>query len=397
MTLDTLRSLGRPRITLVAHRVDDSGGMERVHAEMIRRLLDRYDFTVISSQLAPDLRGRVKWRQVPLPGSPAPLRVLLFYVLGAIRVWRTRCEIVHVCGAVIPNHADLASVHYCHAGYVASQNRLAPSGAPILRRLNTTVHRLLALVGERWSYRPSRLRLLVAVSRVVRDELNSAYPGLPARVVANGVDLTRFSPSAAERRALRSQVSVPDDACVTLFVGGDWDRKGLGLAMEALALARTSHPSIELWIVGSGDERRYRAVARRAGVAKAIRFFGPSAHVERYYRGADLFLCCSTYEPFSLALLEAAACGLPLVTTRVGISVELVSDDGHNGGGLFVDPSPSSIACALGTLAGSPLLRAQLGAVARERATGFSWDRLADEFNLIYQDMLVPPARREPS
>ena len=91
----------RPRIAVVAHRVDDSGGMERVHAELIRRLLDRYRFTIVASNVADDLRGRVDWLRVPLPSKPIPLRFLLFYGLGALQLRRAHTDLVHVCGALV--------------------------------------------------------------------------------------------------------------------------------------------------------------------------------------------------------------------------------------------------------------------------------------------------------
>ena len=138
-----VRSGGRPRIALVAHRVDDSGGMERVHAESVRRLLDRYDFTVISSSLADDLKNKVKWRRVPIPASPVSLRFLLFYGTAALQLNREPADLVHVCGALVPNRADIASVHFCHAGFFAINGRRAPKRMPVIRRINTSFHRTL--------------------------------------------------------------------------------------------------------------------------------------------------------------------------------------------------------------------------------------------------------------
>jgi hypothetical protein len=144
----------RPKIAVVAHRVDDSGGMERVHAELVRRLLDRYRFIIVASNVAHDLREQVEWWRVPLPSGPAPLRFLLFYGLGAIQLRRARADLVHACGALVPNRADVASVHFCHAGFVAASGRLAPEGTPLLRRLNTSLQRGLAIGAERC---PTRL------------------------------------------------------------------------------------------------------------------------------------------------------------------------------------------------------------------------------------------------
>jgi hypothetical protein len=137
----------RPKIA-VAHRVDDSGMVERVHAELVRRLLDRCRFTIVASNVAEDLRERVDWRRVPLPQNPIPLR-FLFCGLVALRLRRARTDLVHVCGAVFPNRADMASVHFCHAGSAAASGRLAPESSSQARRLNTSFERCLAIDAER--------------------------------------------------------------------------------------------------------------------------------------------------------------------------------------------------------------------------------------------------------
>lgn len=223
----------RARIAVVAHGVGDGGGMGRVHAELIRRLQDRYRFTVVTSRLAEDLRERVDWRPVPLPSKPMPLRFLAFYGFGAIQLRRADVDLVHVCGALVPNRADVASVHHCHAGFAAASGRLAPEGSTLPRRLNTSLKRRLAIGAERWSYRPGRLRLLAPVSHQVAEELVAAYPSVVIQETPNGVDLDRFSLDNSARVAVRAEVGTDEEATVALFVGGDWDLKGLALAIDA--------------------------------------------------------------------------------------------------------------------------------------------------------------------
>jgi D-inositol-3-phosphate glycosyltransferase len=93
----------------------------------------------------------------------------------------------------------------------------------------------------------------------------------------------------------------------------------------------------------------------------------------------------SAYEAFSLAALEAAASALPVVMTRVGVASTIV---GHNEGGILVDRTASSIAEALGRLAGDPGLRRQMGATARRRVSALTWDASADVLRGIYHELL---------
>src|SRR5260370_9571477 len=144
------------RLVLVAQDLDGRGGMDRVHAELIKSLSHKWHITVVSATLPPELRELVEWHRIPLPRRPAPLRFTCFLVLGG---WRLRSlrGLVHVAGAIVPNRAAIASVHLCNAGLVEATGRLAPASAPLPPRLNTTANRFLALVAYRWCYRPTRL------------------------------------------------------------------------------------------------------------------------------------------------------------------------------------------------------------------------------------------------
>ena len=377
----------RARIAVVAHKVGDGGGTDRVHAELIRRLLDRYRFTVVTSCLAEDLREKVDWRPVRVPSRPMPLRFLAFFGLGAIRLRRADVDLVHVCGALVPNRADVSTVHMCHAGFAAANGRLAPQGSSYPRRLNTLLKRRLAIGAERWSYRPGRLRLLAPVSHQVADELGAAYPGVLINETPNGVDLDRFCPDNSARAAVRAELGTNEEATVALFVGGDWDLKGLAIAIDALAIARSSVGQLELWVLGAGDEGRFSSRAATAGVADAVRFIGRRLDTERYYQASDVYLCCSTYEAFSLALLEAAASGLPIVTTRVGGTAELLGGTGDPAG-ILVGRQPGEMADALAVLATDTERRTCYGKAARQRAEQFGWDHLAERVDGIYQRLL---------
>jgi glycosyltransferase involved in cell wall biosynthesis len=94
------------------------------------------------------------------------------------------------------------------------------------------------------------------------------------------------------------------------------------------------------------------------------------------------------YEAFSLALLEAAASALPLVTTDVGGARELIGGGDTAPGGMLVDPDPGSIGRTLVDLARDPELRRRLGDAARSRAQKYGWEDLALRIDEIYQKLL---------
>jgi glycosyltransferase involved in cell wall biosynthesis/GT2 family glycosyltransferase len=369
------------RVTLVAHDVHDRGGMERALAELIRRAGPRVAFTVVSGTLAPELRRRVvRWRRVPVPRRPFPLRYLAFHVLGGLLVGRRSGQLVHTCGAIVPNRVDVASVHQCHAGLVAATGRLTPPGLSAPRRFNTALTRVLSLAAERWTYGRPRTRSLAVVSSGLAAEVHAHYPAPPVVVTPNGVDVHRFVPDPAVRARLRAGQRVPEDATVALFVGGNWEHKGLPLVVDAIGRSARAGLDVRLWVVGPGDESRYRGAA-------GVTFFGPRDDVADFYRAADLLVLPTLYETFSLVAHEAAAAGLPVVATPVTGLTELI---GRDEAGVLVERTPESVAGALARLAGDPGLGRRLGAEGRRRVAGRTWDAGVDETVALYRRLRDP-------
>jgi UDP-glucose:(heptosyl)LPS alpha-1,3-glucosyltransferase len=246
-------------------------------------------------------------------------------------------------------------------------------------------------------YRPGRAKALAAVSRGVEDELQRQYPHVPVVLTPNAVDTDRFRPDPDVRRRMRLEGHARSDEVVALFVGGDWIRKGVAIAIEGIArAARECDVPLRLWVVGRGDIQRYRRAADIEGVSDRVTFFGPRSDTERFFQAADLFVFPTLYEAFPLAVLEAAACGLPLVVTSVNGVEELLGDDGDSG--IVVERTPDSAAKALVRLADSPSLRAEMGQAARVRAQEFTWPRSVQSILDTYSALSpVPNAAAEPA
>jgi UDP-glucose:(heptosyl)LPS alpha-1,3-glucosyltransferase len=243
--------------------------------------------------------------------------------------------------------------------------------------LNSALSRVLAACAERWCYRPQRLRAFAAVSRGVGREVERHFPGIETHITPNGVDVSRFRPDPDVRVEVRAELGVAETTFVALFVGGDWDRKGLALAIEGLARARIANA--ELWVVGRGDEKRFGALAGRHGVE--ARFFGMRDDAERFFQAADCFVLPTLYETFSLVAYEAAASALPVVASCVSGIDELL----EGGSGIIVERDAGSIGRAISTLAADESLRRDLGTRGRERASTFDWQRSVASVVTLYR------------
>ena len=200
--------------------------------------------------------------------------------------------------------------------------------------------------------------------------------GLESDVVPTGVDTSYFFP-------LNSRA--PNSRPVVLFVGSLRPFKGPHVVLDAA----TQFPEADFRIVGEGvigEELRTRA--RREGI-RNISFLGAlsTSQTKQQYQSADIFLFPSRWEGSPKVLLEAAACGRPLIVSDVPGCRHFVR---HGREGLVVPPGDvAAMAAALSRLAGDVDLRRDLGLAARERVlAGFTMEIVRREVRKAYQDAL---------
>jgi teichuronic acid biosynthesis glycosyltransferase TuaC len=208
------------------------------------------------------------------------------------------------------------------------------------------------------------------------------------RVVGNGVDLDKFAPvSRAEaRKALR----LPAEAPVLITVGGLVERKGFHRVIECLPSLLREHPGLTYLVVGGpgpeGDmSEKLQQQAQALGVAAAVRFLGPMPAEELRVplSAADLFVLATRNEGWANVLLEAMACGLPVVATDVGGNSEVVCDPGLGTIVPFGDSERLQQAIAAGLRT-----RWDVDAIRRYAASN-TWDRrvtaLVSEFRALHR------------
>jgi UDP-glucose:(heptosyl)LPS alpha-1,3-glucosyltransferase len=136
-------------------------------------------------------------------------------------------------------------------------------------------------------------------------------------VVPNGVDLAEFSLSLRTLRPqLPAEFGVAGETPLILFAGMDFRRKGLETLLRAIPLL--SHPSAVVLVAGQGPIARYRSLANALHIEHRVRFLGQVPNMARLYVAADLLALPTRYDPFASVVLEALACGTPVVTSRCG-------------------------------------------------------------------------------
>jgi UDP-glucose:(heptosyl)LPS alpha-1,3-glucosyltransferase len=200
-------------------------------------------------------------------------------------------------------------------------------------------------------------------------------------VIPNGVDRDVFSPGTLDaRRAARARFGIPDSGPCALFIGGDWGRKGLQFAIDALAEASDWH----LAVAGRGDTSAYRDLARHAGVVDRVHFLGIVRDSPDLYRAADALVLPTAYETFSLVAYEAASAGLPLLATAVS-GIEDILIDGVTG--LRIERDASQIASRLRAISAAPEIGPRMGAAARRATEGYTWGALISRHRALYAEL----------
>ncbi len=203
----------------------------------------------------------------------------------------------------------------------------------------------------------------------------------PARlqVMPNGVDMERFS--AHDPAAMRQALGIVAGP-VLLTVGNLHEHKGQWLAIEALARLRLRRPAAQLLVIGAGpDEALLRERARALKVEDAVRWVGtvPNETLARWYSAADVLILGSSREGWPNVLLEAMACGTPVVASDVGGVREIVQ--APEAGRVVAERTPQAFEQAIESVLSAPPARADV----RRYAAGFGWDRTSAAQQALFE------------
>jgi glycosyltransferase involved in cell wall biosynthesis/predicted metal-dependent phosphoesterase TrpH len=359
-----------PRVAIMADGIGSTHGVSRTLEEIRQRGVPGFEIEVIGTD--PDVDRRLAAvAEVDVPFYPG-LRIGVPALPAAVETLAEGAfDAIHVCS---PGPVGIAGALVARA-----------LGLPLIGSYHTE---LTAYAEERSgeAHLAQAMALAVQTFYGTCDLVLSPSPasdgaleeiGIGAERIARwdrGVDTARFDP------ALRGQLALPGELNV-LYSGRITHEKGADLLAEAFLDARRRDPRLHLVLAGGGPEQeRLRA---RVGEEHTT-FLGWLDGIElaRAYASADIFLFPSATDTFGQVILEAQASGLPVVAVAAGGPLSLVED---RVSGLLAKPAPDALAECVLELAGSPLLRRRLAAVALEKVRRRTWEsameRLADGYH----------------
>jgi starch synthase len=242
---------------------------------------------------------------------------------------------------------------------------------------------------------------VIAVSAGMRADVLAAYPTVEAdrvHVVHNGIDTALFSPTP-DPAAVRALGLDPDRPIVT-YVGRITRQKGLPHLLRAMGSVRRS---VQLLLCASAPDTPQIAAEVEAEVAALmsrgvdvvwLREPAPRPDLVRFLSSSTVFVCPSVYEPLGIVNLEAMACGIPVVASKIGGIPEVVVD-GETGVLVGYDAADADgfedgLARAIEAVLDDPEQAREMGAAGRARAErDFSWATIAEQTVAIYQSVLT--------
>ena len=314
-------------LAFLTKRYDTLGGTERDLYELTRRLAARgHEIHIYCCEQRREPEGGVQLHDVPVPGVG---RVAALWGL-ARRGPRMAAEAGHdlvIAYARVLEQDIIRCGGSTHTSYL---QQMAGSESAVRRaaRRFDLFHRSMLRI-ERQQYTRGRYLRILAISEVVRRDILAAFdvPESAIEVIYDGVDTDHFHPRHAEceRAAVRTRHGIPEGTPLLLFVGNAFKRKGLDTLLRGMAAM--ANQAAFLLVVGEDREApAYHGLAASLGIADRVCFAGSRRDTHAYYAAADVFVLAALHEAFGNVVLEAMACGLPVVVSSPAGATEIIGE-----------------------------------------------------------------------
>ncbi len=191
-------------------------------------------------------------------------------------------------------------------------------------------HLLLNHIFQKKIITSPNLKKIITNSEFEKENILKFFDIFPGKIVVipNGVNLSRFNIEIKENKdKLREMLGFKNDSKILLFSGNNFKRKGLETIIKALARLKDFY-DVYLLVAGKDKPHYFLKLSRKLGILERIRFLGYVKDIEKIYGIADVFVFPSQYDSFANVVLEAMACGLPVITTKTnGASMVITHEE----------------------------------------------------------------------
>jgi D-inositol-3-phosphate glycosyltransferase len=383
-----------PRICLVTHFFPPHmGGIEKVSYEQSKRLTESGNqIDVLTSKI----KGRNKYpakgvRIFHFSAVNIAERIGVPYPIPSIQAYRTfsrvikKCDLVHAHGHVYMSSylAGKVAKKYKKPFILTQHNTFIDyrSGLNLLEHLNDlTIGKAVLKDADR----------IVVVSNKTMEYVHKlGADKSKTSVIYNGVDIDYFHPANKEKS--RKKLDLPKNRKMILSVRRLVYKNGLDTLIESVPYVARDHPDVLFVIAGKGPSKKLiedRIRESRMGDNIKLTGFVPDELLPVYYNAADYFVLPSASgEGLPLVLLEAMACGLPVISTTVGGTPEIIE---HMKNGVLVPPkNPEAMAVTMSELLSKEGMGQAIGEEARKIVESrFTWEENLRQLKTVYSEFL---------
>jgi glycosyltransferase involved in cell wall biosynthesis len=357
------------------------GGAENYSIALVERLAERHDVHVFTQHLSHDHAGVTYHLLAQCVPRPSWIDLLCF----DIRCWwatRRGFDVVHSHENTWHGMVQTVHVRPVKVGLFHQRKNFRKAIRYLQIATSIRLWTYLILERMRFSFVPGKA--VIACSEVVQQEIESAYPGLRGKtfLLPPGVCLPALL-AAPKKIELRRTLGIPDGAHVLLFVGNDYEKKGLRALLYAMQELANN---VLLIVIGNSVHiPKFSKLATELAVDERVKFVGAVSSVAPFYQSSDVLIHPTLEDTFSMVVLEGLAHALPVIVSSsayCGITQHL-----HHQVDSLILKNPHSakeIATFVQLLQDAPSVGLALGTAGRQFASGYDWGALAKRQEAIY-------------
>jgi len=383
-----------PRICLVTHYFPPhKGGIEQVSYEQSKRLTKSgYQIDVLTSKFEGRNTNPIKGIKIHhYPSLNVAKRFGVPYPIISFKAYKTftqlikKCDLVHAHGHVYMSSymAGMVAKKYKKPFIVTQHNTFIDyqSFLNIIEQLNDFI------IGK--SVLKHANKVITVSKETMKYVLKLGADKTKMSVIYNGVDTDYFRP--VNKGESREKLGLPKNRKIILSIRRLVYKNGLDTLIESVPLLTRDHPDLLFVVAGKGPSRKLiEDRIKELGIDANIKLTGfvPDRLLPVYYDAADYFILPSASgEGLPLVLLEAMACGLPVIATTVGGTPEIIK---HMKNGVLVPPrNPEAMAETMAKLLSEERLGATIGEEARRIVEDrFTWEKNLHQLQDIYKKVI---------
>ncbi|QLK63367.1 glycosyltransferase [Enterobacteriaceae bacterium Kacie_13] len=371
------------RLAIVRQKYRPDGGAERFISRALEALDDEnIELNIITRQW--EGKPNPKWKiHLCNPAKHGRVSREKGFAVAAQNCWQAAQFDIVQSHERIPGCDIFRAGDGAHRVWLEQRSRVISPAQRLITRLSP-YHRYV-LRAEEEMFHSAQLKKIICNSQMVKRDIMRCY-GVDAsrfEVIYNAIDAEKFTPATQEqRRSARAEMSIPEQAVTLIYVGSGFERKGLKPAIQAIASSDRY-----LIVVGQDkSQKKYESLARQLGCFDRIHFMGVQNNVLPYYHAADGMILPTLYDPFPNVILEAMACGLPVITSQTCGGAEFITEGRE---GYVCDALDIARLTEYVKKIPSRVENAAMGHAARERILPYSPKNLSQQLVALYHSLLI--------